>query len=427
MLDRNIPPPIYSPTEFDFKLQSLSTHLLDNGIPLYYISDDIEPVIQLELVFEAGLWYESQKGIAQATAALIKSGTSTKTAFEINQCVEQYGASLKAAAGSDRASIQISCLTKHLAHILPLVAEIIQDTQFPQSELDIYIQNAKQRLSVQLRKGDFIANRKIDEYLFGFQHPYGRYMLSDDYDSITVQQLKQHLHHYYTSKTCQLFLAGSFDQSAIELINHYLGNITWNSQLLQEEKHHNTEATPEKKFRIINDEKSVQGAIRLASHFPEKHHPDFPYMIMLNTVFGGYFGSRLMSNIREDKGYTYGIHSYMYNHRYLGAYLISTEAGRDVCEATLEEVYNEMKRLREEPIPNEELQLVKNYLLGNILGDLDGSFQIIQRWKNLLLNGFGEERFYSNIETYKQVESEKLMEMANTYLHPELFYELIVY
>lgn len=133
-----------------------------------------------------------------------------------------------------------------------------------------------------------------------------------------------------------------------------------------------------------------------------------------------------MSNIREEKGYTYGIHSYMYNHMRCSAYMITTEAGKDVCEAAVQEIYAEMKLLREELIDDEELELVKNYLLGTILGDLDGSFQIMQRWKNLILNGFTKERFEKNIQVYKTVTPEALRELAVTYYQPERFYDLIV-
>lgn len=182
----------------------------------------------------------------------------------------------------------------------------------------------------------------------------------------------------------------------------------------------------EKKHRILHNEADVQGAIRLASPFPNKYHEDFYPMIVVNTVFGGYFGSRLMSNIREEKGYTYGIHSYMYNHKYESAYLITTEVGKDVIDATLSEIYKEMERMRNELIDDEELLLVKNYLLGNILGDLDGAFQIIQRWKNLILNGFEQDRFYKNIEIYKGITPKQIQNLANIYYQPENFYELVV-
>ncbi len=427
MLQRSQAPHIYSPVEFDYNLQPLKTSMLDNGIPLYSISDNIEPVMQLEMVFPAGQWYELQNGIAQATAVLLKSGTSRMNSFQINEAFEQYGASVKAGAGSDWASVTVSCLTKHLSNVLPLVTELLTDTIFPQSEIDIYIQNAKERLSVQLKKGDFIANRKIDEFLFGIQHPYGKYMVKDDYDRINQQELLSFLKKHYSASTCKLFLAGTFGQNEINLINTHLGSSKWNENTLSDEPSYPIILESERKHRITNEADSVQGAIRIASHFPEKRHPDFPPMIVLNTIFGGYFGSRLMSNIREDKGYTYGIHSYMYNNKHNGVYMISTEAGKDVCELAINEIYAEMDLLKTELVSDEELSLVKNYLLGNILGDLDGSFQNIQRWKNLILNDFNEDRFYSNIQIYKTVTAQQLMELANKYYQQENFYELVVY
>ena len=133
-----------------------------------------------------------------------------------------------------------------------------------------------------------------------------------------------------------------------------------------------------------------------------------------------------MSNIREDKGYTYGIHSYIQNHIHDTAWLISTEAGRDVADATVEEVYKEMKKLREEPVEADELHLVRNYMMGSILGDLDGPFQVIGRWKNYVLNNLSESYFYNSIQTIKTISAEELMELAGKYLGQEEFYQLTV-
>ena len=182
----------------------------------------------------------------------------------------------------------------------------------------------------------------------------------------------------------------------------------------------------EKKYRVINDPNGVQGAIRMGTPFPNRHHPDFLKCMVLNNLFGGFFGSRLMSNIREDKGYTYGIYSYLQNHMQQSAWVISTEAGRDVCEATVTEVYKEMERLRNEPVDDEELLLVQNYMMGSILGDLDGPFQIINRWKNIILNGLDESYFYNQINTIKKIAAKDLQQLANKYLKPENFYELVV-
>ena len=133
-----------------------------------------------------------------------------------------------------------------------------------------------------------------------------------------------------------------------------------------------------------------------------------------------------MSNIREDKGYTYGIHSYLQNHLHDTAWMISTEAGRDVAEATISEVYKEMALLRDEKIEAEELDLVRNYMIGSLLGDLDGPFQIIARWKNYILNNLGSDYFYHSLDTVRNVSAEELKELAKKYLNPEDFYELMV-
>ncbi len=427
MLNRTQAPHITSPVEFDFNLLPLERHTLSNGMPLFAVRDHIEPVFQLEWVFQAGAWHEPAFGVAAATFGLLKSGTAKHSSFEINSFIEQRGASLKAGAGPDWASIQLSGLTRHLPELLPLVMELITETIYPQHELDLYIQNAKERLRVQLKKGDFVANRKIDEFLFGLQHPYGRYMQADNFDALNRNDLLQYRENYLNPQNGQLFLAGEFSDSDIEAINQLVGQTHWNKPQTITVPALSVLSETQKKCRITNDENSVQGAIRLLAPFPEKTHPDFTPMIVLNTLFGGYFGSRLMSNIREEKGYTYGIHSYLYNNRFLGAHLITTEAGRDVCEPCLDEIYKEMELLRREPVDAEELELVKNYLLGSIMGDLDGAFQNMQRWKNLILNGFTEERFYNNIRIYKTIEADQLQALANTYLQPDRFYELIVY
>ena len=274
MINRQKTPHIYSPVEFEYKLPDCSKQSLDNGIPLYYVNDCIEPVIQIELVFPAGLWYESKKAIAQATAALIKSGTSNKTSFQINETFEQYGASVKAGAGNDWASFSVSCMTRHIDKLLPLMAELITDTIFPQSEVDLYIQNAKQRMAVQLKKSDFIANRYIDRYLFGANHPYGKFSEMEDVDQISREDLQAHLKQHYSSNNCRIFMAGQFSDQEVKLVNEYFGKQAWNEQSTPAPEYHIISAT-EKKYRVSNDVNGVQGSIRMLRPFPEKQHSYF--------------------------------------------------------------------------------------------------------------------------------------------------------
>jgi len=384
-----------------------------------------QDVVMVEWVFDAGNWYDKQPMVAATTNFLIKNGTTSKSAYQINDFFEFHGAYLNRSCYNETASITLHCLSKHLETLLPVVREIIETSIFPEQELGIYIQNQKQRLSVNLQKCDFIANRLIDEYLFGINHPYGTYSNAEDYDALNTDLLKAFYKQYYLNGSCKIFVAGKMPTGYESMLNKAFGTLPLHADAPVVVEHPVVTAS-QKKVEIINDENGVQGAIRMARPFPNRHHPDFQKAHVLNTLFGGFFGSRLMSNIREDKGYTYGIHSYFQNHVHASAWMISTEAGRDVCAATIAEVIKEMELLRNEPVDKEELDLVRNYMIGSLLGDLDGPFQLIGRWKNYVLNGLDENYFYKSIETIKSVTPEELQRLANTYLQPEDFYELVV-
>jgi predicted Zn-dependent peptidase len=379
----------------------------------------------VDLVFYAGNWYEQNNMVAATVNHLLKNGTTTKTAFEINEHFEFYGAYLNRSCYNETATLTLHSLTKYLPQLLPEMAGLLTNSIFPEKELAIYKQNQKQRLAVNLKKCDFVANRLIDEYLYGINHPYGKYTTAAGYDALQQDELLAFYKQFYVNGTCVLFVAGKLPANIQQQLNNSFGHLPFNKTPLHQ-AHYTPQPAAEKKFNIINDVNGVQGAIRLARPFPNRHHPDFTKAQVLNNIFGGYFGSRLMSNIREDKGYTYGIHSYLHNHIHECGWGISTEAGRNVCAATIEEIYKEMKILCDEPIGKDELHLVRNFMMGSILGDLDGPFQIIARWKNYILNNLSGDYFYNALETIRTVPAEELQQLAIKYFNPQDFYELTV-
>ena len=425
MIDRAKSPVIKDAIEFNLHLKPYEKFVLNNGVEVYAINAGAQDVLQIEMVFYAGNSYENRNGVAAATNYMLRNGTSTKTAFQINEHFEYYGAYCNRTCYNETAVVSLHTLSKHLNKLLPVMREMITDSIFPEEELDIFKQNSKQKLSVNLQKCDFVANRLIDAYLYGEQHPYGKYLVADDYEALTTDQMKAFFQQYYVNGRVVMFVAGNLPGDLFEQLNAQFGDLAIST---------NTSVLPsnivlpaaQKKYRVVNDPKGVQGAIRIARPFPNRHHPDFMNVMVLNTVLGGFFGSRLMSNIREDKGYTYGIHSHVQNHIQDSAWMISTEAGKDVSEATVEEVYKEMNLLRETLIDEEELLLVRNYMIGSILGDLDGPFQIIGRWKNIILNNLDEKYFYDSIKTIKTISAAELKALAEKYLQPEDFYELVV-
>ncbi|HLG39880.1 MAG TPA: pitrilysin family protein [Chitinophagaceae bacterium] len=422
-LDRTNAPVIVDAVNFKFQLKPCQKFVLKNGVEVYAIDAGAEEVMSVEWVYYAGNWYEDQNLVAATANFLLKNGTTGKTAFRINEHFEYYGSYLNRACYNETALISLHCLTKHIGELLPVVRELLTDSVMAEEELAIYQQNMKQRLKVNLKKSEFIAGRLIDTYLYGEQHPYGRYTSEADFDKLNKQQLLDFYNNYYRQGKFVMFIAGKLPANLETLLNEHFGDLG-NKAVSAD----SIAARPfsEKKFRVTNDKEGVQGAIRIARQFPNRHHPDFLKVQVLNSLFGGFFGSRLMSNIREDKGYTYGIHSYLQNHIQQSAWVVSTEAGKDVCEATIQEVYKEMKELREELVDEEELLLVRNYMMGSILGDLDGPFQIIARWKNIILNGLDENYFYDSINTIKTITAEELQVLAQKYLNPDEFYELVV-
>ena len=424
-MNRKTAPLIKDAIEFNLELKPYQKFTLDNGVPVYTIDAGAQEVVQVEMVFYAGNWFEKQKSVAAAVNYLLKNGTSTKSAFEINEEFEYYGAYCNRSCFNETAVVSLSSLSKQLPAVLPVVRDMITDSVFSEAELDIYKQNSKQRIKVNLQKCDFVATRLIDAYVFGEAHPYGKYTNPEGLDALNSDLLKDFFKQYYLNGQCVIFVSGKLPVDIEQQLNKAFGDLSLKAFNNQLETIIQSPAA-EKKYRIENDANGVQGAIRIARPFPNRHHPDFMKVMVLNTVFGGFFGSRLMSNIREDKGYTYGIHSYVQNHIHDSAWMISTEAGKDVCEATIEEVYKEMKLLREDLVDDEELLLVRNYLIGTILGDLDGPFQIMGRWKNLVLNNLDGDYFYRSIETIKNISAEELRELSKKYLNPADFYEIVV-
>jgi predicted Zn-dependent peptidase len=425
-MNRKIAPQIKDAVDYTLALKPYEHYTLDNGINVYSIDAGAQDVVQLEMVYYAGNCYDPLKGIAAATNFLLKNGTTNKTAFQINEAFDYYGGYCNRACYNETSIVTLHSLSKHIDKLLPILHEMLTESVFLQQELDIYKQNTKQRLKVNLQKAEFVAGRLIDSYIYGEDHPYGVYTNPLDIDELNIETCKAFYQEYYVNGNCTIFVSGKMPLNFKESLNAVFGHMPVNKKPVMKPINKSIQIE-QRKFRIDIDPDSVQGAIRIAMPFPNRHHPDFKKVMVLNTLFGGFFGSRLMSNIREEKGYTYGIYSYIQNHVQESAWVISTEAGKDVSEATIEEVYKEMQRLREEKIGDEELLLVRNYMIGGILGELDGPFQIMAKWKNIILNEMDESYFYDSVYEIKSVNADQLMALANKYLRPENFWELVVY
>ena len=394
---------------------------LSNGVPVYSTQHTEEDVVKLELTFHAGRWYEPAAMMSRATCSLLTKGTSNYSSKELADRIEFYGASVDTSNGHDNTSVKIFTLGRYLGEVLPLVREMLLDASFPEQEFEQFRQKQVQKLQVGLQNTDFVANRKLHEVLFGAKHPYGYMATMELIASLDRQQLLDFSRKAYQPANAMVFASGNTTPGTISLLEQYFGD---GAATLTASPQHALETDPGTRFLELND-RSVQSSVRIGGLTINKQHPDFPALNVANTVLGGYFGSRLMSNIREEKGYTYGIYSMIRHHQHGSYFVIDTETGNEVCRQAVEETYKEMRLLATEPVDMEELDVVKNYMMGSLIRATDGSFNRIQVIRNMVLSGLDFDYFTRLAEAVRSSTPETVMEMSRRYLQPELYKEII--
>ncbi len=421
MLDRNTAPATQVVAEL--KLPLPNVHTLDNGIPVYETRMGTQDIVKLEILFHSGRPYEKKKLAARATAALLKEGTETMSSAEIAEKIDFYGGTLNIPINLDTSNVILYSLTKHFNKLLPIVADIVTKPIFPKEELAAFCERNIQNLAVDLTRGDVVAYRKITEFIFGEHHPYGYNSSEENYRALTRDDLIEHFQRNYHAGNCRIFISGKTTARHVDLLNTYFGKIIPKGEA-EEIAFAQYLPTPEK-VKIPHVE-SVQVAIRIGCKVFNRNHPDFNGLYILNTILGGYFGSRLMANIREDKGYTYNIFSSLDAMIHDGYFYVGTEVGNEFTEKTLIEIYREMARLQDELVEEEELNMVKNYLLGNMLTMLDGPFNVADVVKTYVAEDLPINDFDSLTQTIKNITAERLRELAKEYFKPENMWEVIV-
>jgi zinc protease len=420
MLNREIAPQFKQVDQIDF-IKAKKT-LLKNKIPVFSISGGEQNLVRIEFIFANVDWNEEKPLLASATNAMLNEGTHALTAAEIASKIDYYGSFFQTEFSSDRSSVTLYSLKKYLRNTLPIVKEILTDSVFPDKELKTYISNQKQKLKVSLEKNDFLARKQFNKLLFG-QTLYGYSPDEKDYDLLKREDLQEYFAKAYHPKNCTIIVSGNVDEGIINELENLFG--IWQSEVTFKVNQFKFEA-PQATEHIIEKPQALQSAIRIGIPTINRVHPDFAAFQVLNTVLGGYFGSRLMANIREDKGYTYGIGSGNASFEQTGFFFIASEVGTDVCRNTLQEIEKEINLLKTELIPEEELKLVKNYLMGSLLGSLENAFSHADKFKNIHFFGLDYDYFEEYIQTIKNISAEELKDLANKYLNYESFVKVIV-
>ena len=337
-------------------------------VSLFHTKNVKDETTRFDLYFDAGK-VKAENGIASFVNGLILSGTKERTSVQINNDINGLGGFYESGVSIENAVISMHCLREN------------------------------------------ILQKKFQKLLFANNDKYSSTLSLEDYDKVSVEDLKEFHKKNYLKGLTKVVVVGNVEQNKItylaESCSQFIADdgATFSSEL----KNHSTEERIEKKG-------AIQSAIRVGRTLFNKNHPDYLDFLVLNTILGDYFGSRLMSNIREDKGYTYGIGSMISELQKTGYFIVATEVGHEVKDATLQEIKNEFKRLQDEIVAEEELQLVKNYMLGQLLKSADGPYAMMDLYLSAEIHGKNLNFYNKAIENIQAITSERIKELAVKYL-----------
>lgn len=418
--DRTSPPRFFAPQSVTMPTCNVSRSA--QGIPLHTLRSGEIEVTRLSLVFHCGSLFQQKPFAASATLSMMSEGTRNYTAAALSERLDFYGLNYEVNIDRDYAMITLCSLSKFFGEGLALLEEILLHPTFPEKELEVYKNRRKQRLNVERSKVAFVAREEFGRSLFGAQHPYGMSSPQSKYDLLTCDDLVDFHRQHYIAENCFAVASGWITPAEQELMEAFLAKIPTGA-LPAAPDFPAVVSTPE---CYIERPDAVQSALRVGKVLFPRNHPDFIGMQVLTTLLGGYFGSRLVSNLREDKGYTYGIYATMINLQDSGYLAIATEVGAEVTDLALEQIFVEIERLRTEQVDEAELQTVKQIMVGETMRILDGPFGIADVTIENLQNGTDNDYLNRFLAEIAAVTPQRLQALAENYLQADDFVRVVV-
>ncbi len=393
-----------------------------SGFSIYTISAGTEPVVRLDFIFQAGSRYQSELFVAACSNALLIEGTHQRTGKDIAETIDFLGSYFHPFCDRDEAGLTLYCLEKHLEKNIELALEILQNASFPYEEIKIFQAKKKQNLILDKQKPESVARQRFLGNIFGQTHPYGIHGDLEDVEILNQDKLKQFHQTYYAPANVKIILTSRDYSNHLPILERMLQ--AWKPGSGKQK--HFKDIPPAE--NIISDQEYIgirqatQTAISIGKVMPNRHHPDYPMLSILNTILGGYFGSRLMQNLREEKGYTYGIASGLVSFKEETILTIGSSVTSEFYSHAIKECFSELRKLREDLVPEEELIRVRNYLIGDLQRQLDGPFSIADTFKSLLFHGLDFSDMDRIQKTLFEINSESIRELANKYLQDNEFH-----
>ena len=434
MLDRTTPPPIQS-TSFAFRKPV--ERVLHNGIPLYIIEASELGAVRIDFVFSAGQWHQARKLQALFACRMLREGCRGYSAAEFAERLDYYGAWLELSVAMSRTFVTLYTLKKHFAATIELVQRMLTEPSYSEEQFHTVCANNKAQLMVNLQRGDVLAMRALRSSIYGEPHPCGMNVTPEDYDTLQITDAIDYYRRHYGSRTCSIYLSGDVDKTLLAQVETLFGYEVWGSgeevkseELRVKSGGSTTCLLPDSNSSLFTLHSSLEGAvqdsIRMGCLLMDVNHPDYLPMRVLTTVLGGYFGSRLMKNIREEKGYTYHIGADLVTNTPQAMFMIHCEAQEGKAKEVIEEVKQEMLRLQNEPIGSEELHMVRNYMTGEICRNYEGAFALADAYIFTHQLGLPAEHLEQTTEAIRNTDAARLQQLAQQYLRPENLHCVVV-
>lgn len=412
-IDRTKAPEIFTPSGVEAMAERVSTS--KKGVKIYSMNFPQFDVIRISLVFRAGTKYQAMPFLANSTVSMLSEGTITKNDKEISDILDFYGLDFDVSIDRDFSVITICALAKFFDETLAILEDITLNPTFPKKEFEILKNKRKDTLKVRREKVDYVALERFSKAIYGNDHPYGATYDENLYNQLTTKDLKDFYDKTYLLNNMFCVTSGNITPEQNERIATICDKFPEREfSILDCSK---IDKTPESVY--IEKSNSFQSALKIGRRMFIKNHEDFIPMQVLSTVLGGYFGSRLIKNIREEKGYTYSVFSAMVNMEDSGHFVITTEVSAEYTQNAIDEIFKEMKLLQTDLIPESELILVRNVIIGQVLRILDGPFGIADVAIENVQNDTDNRSVGEMIRIINKIESEQLRELAKKYFNKE--------
>jgi predicted Zn-dependent peptidase len=415
MLDRKSAPAFAEVR--NLTLPTHNTSILENGLPITLLNGVAQEVVKIDVVFTASKWNEPSVGVAHFTSAMLEKGTKKMNSFQIASFFERYGASIEISSGFDFTTITLYSPSKNIVYVLPVFIDLFTEPEFPESELSILKNLFLQSLTINNEKTSYVASKIFRSKIFGKMHPYGASIEKENVDNISARSLSSYFNNFF--KPHHIFATGNINDELNKLLIICFSPIN-RSQQSDKQKQIDAPQIHSDKF-YLEKSNSIQTSIRYGKRVVNKTHSDYPYLVLLNHILGGYFGSRLMKNIREEKGLTYGIYSSISTLKNDAYLVIGADVNKENKDIVIDEIKNELIKLNNSSISDSEFKLTKNHLLGNLQLELASPFSVIEKIKNIELYHLSEN-FYSDLfQKILMLQPAELTEVANKYLKDDFF------